>query len=479
MSSNFNQPQRRIGLVVDHPRRDLPGVALLAHELAHRGATAVIVPMYEQAVDVCRLGLDAIVANYIRSANAELLTRYSNAGLKVYVLDTEGAGTAEAGGNTPIEAARKFQAQSYGTMLTGYFFWGRSTRDAFANQNALPAGRCYLTGCPRFDFAAPRWRSLLKPDRRGYILVNANFPLINPLLSRSHDQELENMVSAGWDRDYVRRYLEDLKVVFKGFLAEIQRLASSRPEQKFLIRPHPFEQSAPYERVALGLSNMEVDGSGDVFPAIVGANAVLHLNCATAMDAILLGKLPIQLGYLNTPLTAGHASLPARVSRVVTSQRELLDVIDTVSRETEAFDFADIHAREIQAHLHFNDGHATKRVADVLLRSGSNSGSWISLRDVTRCSRLNPSLSQRAKGAVCLFAGSRFVERVRMILQPSRTAKRIKLEHLSGILADISRVAALDPSEIHASRALCRVTGLPLASLVVSSTKQTASNLAA
>ena len=33
----------------------------------------------------------------------------------------------------------------------------------------------HLTGCPRFDFAAPRWRALLDGKRRGYLLVNANF----------------------------------------------------------------------------------------------------------------------------------------------------------------------------------------------------------------------------------------------------------------------------------------------------------------
>jgi len=42
----------RIGLVVDHPKRDLAGSVLLAYQLARRSASVVIVPMYEQAVDV-------------------------------------------------------------------------------------------------------------------------------------------------------------------------------------------------------------------------------------------------------------------------------------------------------------------------------------------------------------------------------------------------------------------------------------------
>ena len=51
---------------------------------------------------------------------------------------------------------------------------------------------------------------------------------------------------------------------------------------------------------------------------------IIHLNCGTAVEAVLLGKLPVQLEYLNTPATAGHALLPARVSRAAMSFDELL-----------------------------------------------------------------------------------------------------------------------------------------------------------
>ena len=71
----------RIGLVVDHPKRDLAGSVLLAYQLARRGASVVIVPMYEQAVDVPRLGLDTLVVNYAREANRDLMKSFARAGL--------------------------------------------------------------------------------------------------------------------------------------------------------------------------------------------------------------------------------------------------------------------------------------------------------------------------------------------------------------------------------------------------------------
>ena len=104
----------RVGLIVDHPKRDLEGSVLIAHELAKRGVEAVIVPMYEQGLDVPRLGLDAIVANYARPGNRTLLERYAEAGIKVFVLDTEGGVLAESGGNSPESMARAIRDGGYG-----------------------------------------------------------------------------------------------------------------------------------------------------------------------------------------------------------------------------------------------------------------------------------------------------------------------------------------------------------------------------
>ena len=63
----------RIGWVVDHPKRDLAGSVWLRINSTLRGASVVIIPMYEQGVDVPRLGLDTLVANYARAANLDLM----------------------------------------------------------------------------------------------------------------------------------------------------------------------------------------------------------------------------------------------------------------------------------------------------------------------------------------------------------------------------------------------------------------------
>ena len=176
------------------------------------------------------------------------------------------------------------------------------------------------------------------------------------------------MIRAGWDGAYIDRFLADLKQVFANYLVEIGRLAAARPDRTILVRPHPFESEEVY-RTAFGRhANVVVDGAGSVLDMIQNAAAVIHLNCGTAIEAVLLGKLPIQLEYLNTPATAGHALLPARVSRAAPCRSRNCSPWSTTSTGKRAkFDFAGVHAADIHAFFHRNDGLAAERVADVLV----------------------------------------------------------------------------------------------------------------
>jgi surface carbohydrate biosynthesis protein len=457
----------RIGWVVDHPKRDLAGSVLAAYQLASRGASVALIPMYEQGVDVPRLGLNALVANYARAANLDLMHAFAKAGLALYVLDTEGGILADKGGNSPPALAAQIRDMGYSTILSGYFLWGSRLHEAFKAGGTLKPEQLHLTGCPRFDFAAPRWRSLLDGERRGYLLVNANFPLVNSRFTSRPDDEREAMIRFGFTAPYIDRLLADLKQVFANYLVEIGRLAAARPDRQILVRPHPFEREEVY-RAALGQhANVVVDGTGSVLDMIQNAAAVIHLNCGTAIEAVLLGKLPIQLEYLNTPATAGHALLPARASRRTMSFEELLAVVDDVDAETRKFDFAGIHAAEIHPFFHHNDGRAAERVADALVGVNDRRAPFVSLSSVLRGTRPNPSLGQIAKGAASLLFGSAVTERLRTRFNPARREKRIEPSDVRRVLERVAAHDKSDPSLFSVERARCAKTGLPLASITI------------
>jgi surface carbohydrate biosynthesis protein len=423
--------------------------------------------MYEQGVDVPRLGLDALVVNYARAANLDLMRSFAKAGLPLYVLDTEGGVLADTGGNSPPAMAAYVRNSGYSDILSGYFFWGGRLHAAFNDNHAMKPDQLHLTGCPRFDFAAPRWRTLLDGQRRGYLLINANFPLVNSRFSSKPGAERETMIRAGWDAGYIDRFLPDLKQVFDNYLAEIGRLAEARPDRAILLRPHPFESEEVYRTALARYPNVIVDGTGSVLDMIQNAAAVIHLNCGTAIEAVLLEKLPIQLEYLNTPTTAAHATLPARVSRAVASFDELLKVVDRLDDETGKFDFAGVHAANIDAFFYRNDGAAAERVADVLVNAGNSRQPFVSLSSALRGTRPNPTAGQIAKGAASLIIGSAATEKLRTWVNPARRDKRISPADVATLLARIAKHDKQDPSFFAATRAQCVKTRVPLASILV------------
>ena len=457
----------RIGLVVDHPKRDLPGAVMLGYQLALRGVSVALVPMYEQAVDVPRLGLDALVVNYARPVNLDLMRSFAAAGLALYVLDTEGGVLAEKGGNSPPAMAAHIKSSGYADILAGYFFWGSRLHEAFLAAETMKPEQLHLTGCPRFDFAAPRWRALLDGEPHGYLLVNANFPLVNSRFTGKPGGEREAMVRAGWDGAYVDRFIADLKQVFANYLVEIDRLAAARPDRNILVRPHPFESEDVYRNALSHHANVLIDGTGSVLDRIRNAAAVIHLNCGTAVESVLLGKLPLQLEYLNTPTTAGHAALPARVSRQVASFKELLGAIDHIERETGAFDFARVHAADIEAFFHLNDGKAAERVADVLTGTTGSRRPYVSLLATVKGTRAKPSLGQILKGTASAALGSAVTERLRSQFNPARRDKRIAPPFVQTLLQRIAAHDQARPSQFTARRAHCATTGLPLASIAI------------
>ena len=319
----------KVGVVLDHPKRDLAGIVMIAHALVARGCTATIIPQYDQATDVPLLGLDAIIVNYARPANFDLVQGYVDMGLPVYVLDTEGGVLAEDGANAPDQLSAYIEQSGYGKLLAGYFFWGSRLHDAFVSSSGMPAERLHITGCPRFDYASPRWSETLAYSRQDYILVNANFPIVNPLFACSSEDEVETMVKAGWQREYAQQLLIDLRVILSNYLQVIEDLAVRFPAVDFLVRPHPFENAGVYRDRYARYPNVIVEGEGSVLNVIKNAKCILHLNCGTAIEATMLRCLPVSMEFLNTEHMANHSTLPSRISLRATSFEKLCDVLET------------------------------------------------------------------------------------------------------------------------------------------------------
>jgi surface carbohydrate biosynthesis protein len=326
-------------LIVDNPLRDLEGLVLLGWQLAANGAAVTLVPMYEQGFDVPALRPDLVLVNYTRPNNADLIRSYKRAGILVGVLDTEGIG-----GKNPDQFAEMVKSAGCTDLVDLYCVWGHAQRAAFLRHHTVPANLVHATGCPRYDFCATPWRTALpKPSvASGYVLINTNFPVVNPRFSRSSSDEQDAMVQAGFSRDFARQFIVDAEQAYRSVLDMSIKLAKHFADVQFVLRPHPFENIASYDALA-GLPNVHVRQDGTSLEWISGARLLIHQNCSTAIEATMLGVEPLSMEWFNTPALRLDAA--TKVSRGAGCEADLIDLVrqglderlPPLAQETEEF----------------------------------------------------------------------------------------------------------------------------------------------
>lgn len=358
--------QSHVCLIVDNPLRDLEGLVLLGRQLAARGVKVTLVPMYEQGFDVPALQPDLVLLNYTRPNNADLIKHYKRAGILVGVLDTEGIG-----GNNADQFAALVKSAGCTDLVDLYCVWGHAQRDAFLKHGTVPAHILHATGCPRYDFCAGPWRAALSKPSVGadYVLINTNFPSVNPRFSNGPADEQEAMVNAGFTREYANQVVIEARHAYLSTLEMSMKLARHFPDVHFVLRPHPFENIKSYDALA-DYPNFEVRQEGTSIEWINGARLLIHQNCSTAIEATMLNVEPLSMEWFNTPSLRVEAA--AQVSRPVASESDLIALVKEgvkrplplVAEETAQF------RRQIVRDLFTAvDGASSIRVADAILKT--------------------------------------------------------------------------------------------------------------
>ncbi len=461
----------KIGLVLDNPKRELHGHLLVAEELASAGHEVYIIPMYQQGLDIPLLGLDAVVMNYVRPNNRELLATYRGLGIRVLVLDTEGGVVSEEGANAPDKWANSLRESGLIGLVDDYLFWGRNVYQAFVQHSGKDPARLHLTGNPRTDLCADRWRPFLRYPMENYVLVNTNFSAINPLLSRSGEAELETLVASGWDHAYIEPLLADLKVVFEKYLDTLAWLVKRNPDIAFLIRPHPFERETRYRETFEACPNVIVEGSGNVLNVIAHASCVLHLNCGTATEACLMGKLPVSMEFLNTERLLRHTPLPSRVSLAVGSRDELDALVKNPEPFARRYDADGVYGKYIEPWFYLRDGHAHMRVSRVIQETEKNPSAGKNTRSYGAAARggfSNPQFLQRLQAVTSCLIGSHTVARLREYANLARATKSLRIEDIRRDLERIADIKGRKP-DYRVGHARHPLHGVWLASIAIAS----------
>ena len=98
---------------------------------------------------------------------------------------------------------------------------------------------------------------------------------------------------------FARTFIADARRAYEGILNTTEQLARDFPDVKFVLRPHPFEDATAYLR--LRGPNLSVRQEGSALEWIALCRLLIHQNCSTALEAIMMGVEPLSLDWLNTP----------------------------------------------------------------------------------------------------------------------------------------------------------------------------------
>lgn len=279
-------------LIVDQPQRDLAGLTLTAAELARAGVTCHLVGASQRWREIFALRPDFVLLFNLRKTQAPLALALPRAGIGVGLLDTEGAvwrsledytmmlGPLEAR-NTP-EVICAWSPVFEDELVAGGWF----RREQFS-----------LTGCPRFDFYHPDWRSVMTAGgdeslaqsngHLGHVLLATNYVDANSrfLDARAVRRELQDM--CGLEADQAEQRLEDQRRGVRGFIELARAIATDFPNRRVVLRPHPFESPEPYRQGLADLRNVVVNTTGPPQIPLFGAVASIQRSSTIGIESRL------------------------------------------------------------------------------------------------------------------------------------------------------------------------------------------------
>lgn len=333
--------------------------------------------------------------------------------------------------------------------------WGEHQARMFRSR--MPADKAELvtvTGYPSFDLACrkflPYYRdeSLVRRHGEDYTLINTSFTCNHVMGFDYYISMLGRMKEWRIYRDeqfmsFMRRTAEYQRQLLEPFAELARSLATRFPERHVIIRPHPVENMDFYRDRTRDLPNVFVDRSGSVRNWIASAGAVVHHDCTTGLEALLMGKPLIQYRpifdeELAAPLVS-HLGAPAENAEEVIS----------LAADTGQAAFGGAQCEALRPHFANLRQNASRVIADLAASFAARGpetwlprppGLWESLS----CWRKYASKLLRARqpgrnGRKVRYALAKFprtsVEEIRNRIERMRTIEpdlpRVDVEHLT------------------------------------------------
>ena len=192
------------------------------------------------------------------------------------------------------------------------FLWGRFQKGKikYVSSNKI------ITGNPRFDLLKKDYINIYSKEINEIKSQYGDFILINTNMGFGNNIRGEKFVI----KNYGDRLKDIKKIISNDYLKmeEILQLVKIIANKKIniVIRPHPEESISIYQENFKDFSNVNIDKRFSVIPWLVSANRMIHFDCTTGIESIMIGKKSIS--FIPKKLDPRFlANLPISLSEVL------------------------------------------------------------------------------------------------------------------------------------------------------------------
>jgi len=298
-------PSRTFFLPVAHWLRELDGKLLLALIARERGYRPII--GYVKAVNNrCPVYPSGIYLAHSARRRGKLFDRMEQYGHKSVVLDEESL--VRPTNDIFLMKHERDALDKISLLLT----WGDDDAEFWTQTNRFESKRIVATGNPRNDMLRSELRAFHQPEmdvirsRFGeYVLLNTNFFTVNH--PENDTFSLASWVTEQHIGDQKERLLNHRRRLLERYLASVPKIAQAIAPVRLIIRPHPSESHRPWLDVTAASPNASVVFEGSVVPWMMGARALIHNNCTSAVECAAIGTTvltyrPVQSDVFDNPL---------------------------------------------------------------------------------------------------------------------------------------------------------------------------------
>jgi surface carbohydrate biosynthesis protein len=174
--------------------------------------------------------------------------------------------------------------------------WGADSRELWERSGMAEGVPVHASGNPRIDMLLrqlrPYHQSAIDSIRKrfgDFVLFNSNFGTVNNRVTGAERFNLAKWVDEKEVEAQAAGFLGHKRATYEHFRLLMPKLADAIAPRILVIRPHPAEDHAPWNEIAVSHDNVRVVFEGSVVPWIAAAKVLIHNGCTSAVEAAIAG----------------------------------------------------------------------------------------------------------------------------------------------------------------------------------------------